>query len=235
LTPLDFTVGSLDTPRQNLLRYQTPKFSGFSLAGSWGGDDLLDLGLWYSNDASDWQIKGGFGGVKSEGDGDPDSGVGFGRDYGEIKGSVSIWHKPSGVFVDLAGVNRDIKASQGLGALPDFSNRHVRAGWLDEVSSLGAMSVFAEFSKSNDALAGRTFLEDGIGLVSSSELDVYSIGFMQRFDRSQLVLYAMYKRYEAVARGDIGVSDFDDIDVFFVGLRYIFGSDIPQLAWGEEF
>ncbi|OYW52954.1 MAG: hypothetical protein B7Y80_17890 [Hyphomicrobium sp. 32-62-53] len=106
----------LDSPTDNMVRYDSPIMMGFAASASWGGDDYWDVALRYARDTRDFKIAMGIGyyedrnetnntlGWPRGGDNEPN-----GRDtkIREIKGSASIRHEPTGLFASAAFVHRE--------------------------------------------------------------------------------------------------------------------------------
>jgi hypothetical protein len=106
----------LDSPTDNMVRYDSPIVMGFAASASWGGDDYWDVALRYARDAGDFKIAMGIGyyedlnetdntlGWPSGGDNEPN---GQETEIREIKGSASLLHEPSGLFASAAFVHRE--------------------------------------------------------------------------------------------------------------------------------
>ncbi|MBU2583574.1 MAG: porin [Alphaproteobacteria bacterium] len=117
----------LDTPRGNLVRYDTPVIAGFTASVSWGEDDFWDVAVRHARKMGDFRFAFGAGyyenreeeaftfGWPRGGDNDPISSRGNTviRDF---KGSASIIHDPTGLFASAAFVHREYAGSD-LGVL----------------------------------------------------------------------------------------------------------------------
>jgi hypothetical protein len=227
LSPVNFTVGSIDTERRNLVRYDSPAFVGVFASVAWASKGFWDVGVRYDGQISAFSINGGIGYVNLPGD--SEVGPGFGRDVNELKGSLSVLHQPTGLFLDLAGVHRKLKANDGLTALPDFDTRFVRAGIVADLLQLGPTVLFGEYSNSTDALSGRDFTDDGLGMVSSSRMKVHGVAAVQRIDAADMAWYLAYRQFDASATGSVGSTNFGSIRLVFGGMRIFFGARLPQL------
>lgn len=115
--------------RQNLVRYNSPEFAGFTASAAWGEDDYWDAALRYAGEFNGVKIAAGIaygentergsssgslspstsdtarGGIAcpAQANRADRGGLGFdAADCNEIGGSISVQHVPSGVFVSFA-------------------------------------------------------------------------------------------------------------------------------------
>jgi predicted porin len=156
--------------RNNVVRYISPAFAGFTVSTAWGEDDKWDTALKYAGEFNGVRIAAGIGYQKltdnNNGDGNGGcanpagfrTGVSAGAtisnvDCEAIGMSASVMHVPTGIFVTGSyGESRD----NNLGTLAlvgqpvDDKNRHwsVQAGIEQKWFSLGKTTLFGEYIKS---------------------------------------------------------------------------------------
>ena len=104
--------------RENIVRYETPEFKGFSGVAAWGEDDFWDVGLKYAGEIGDFKLIGrvAYSETKEDAaaavgntidtaclsasynanDSEPDA------DCESIGGSISIMHAPTGLYGNFA-------------------------------------------------------------------------------------------------------------------------------------
>lgn len=106
----------LDSPTDNMVRYDSPIMMGFAASASWGGDDYWDVALRYARNTRDFKIAMGIGYYEDRNETDNTLGWPRGGDaepngretkIQEIKGSASILHEPTGLFASAAFVHRE--------------------------------------------------------------------------------------------------------------------------------
>lgn len=227
----------LDTPIANLVRYDTPVIMGFSASVSWGGDDFWDTALRYAYDSDDIRLAFGVGyfedlnetdstlGWPRGGDAEPNE-----RETGirEIKGSASILHKPSGIFVSGAYVHREFSGND-LGALtfacfssgdaadiralgiacsnrPDTDYYWINAGMRRRWLPIGSTSIYGEYARSEDSIGGlnvsvRSAVGGDIDYVTSSSMDMYGVGLVQSINSANMDIYVSWRHLSADVSG----------------------------------
>jgi len=197
---------SFDTARRNHVLYETPSLAGFTVAAAVAENSFWDVALKYA---------GEFGGFRFA------MGIGYSLDkeapafgllgltassVGEVKGSASLMHVASGLFLNAAGGQRDIKWSvTGFGhtvtaADPQFW--HVAGGWSKNVFGIGATTLFAEYQKADDMIG---YSVTGPILVGSitSEATMWGVGAIQHIDSAAMEIYLTYKSFTGSVDGSL--------------------------------
>ncbi len=224
---LGFTQGSLDTDRANIVRYDTPVFAGAKLVVAAGEDDFWDVALWWAGKFGDFKAKAQLGYLQDTdvggnivaaqnlaGSPNPNA-----YDFDEFKGSASIMHAPTGLFVGGAWVHREFDASPNTNPFQqnDFTYWYVRGGILAKVFSIGKTSIYGEYSNADDAFG----VTNGGIAISSSEMDTYGGGIVQHIDAAAMNIYLSYKHYDPEvqinAGGGLADVALDDIDIVTFG------------------
>ncbi len=233
----------LDSDRANLVRYDSPSIAGFTFSASWGEDDMWDVALRYAGEFAGIKVAGGIG-YHEERDNQGDDGTAnisliapgttsaAGVDFDEVRGSISVLHEPSGLFVDFAGIWREFDVSYDKS---DFKYWDVRAGIHQKFFALGKTTIFGEYAKAEGALegsltsaSGLLSLGDNVARVNSDEITVYGIGLQQNIDAAAMQLYMGWRHFEA----DISTNNLantanvarptDGIDTVYTGARIEF-------------
>jgi hypothetical protein len=153
--------------RKSRVRYDTPTFYGFSLAGSLVSDQRYDVSLWWGGQGYGFK---GAGGVAVAFPNQDDI------DY-QYDGSFSLLHEATGLnFTLSAGLQE--RDNQG-----DATNFYAKAGWLTRFFSLGETAFGIDYTRSVNLPTGR---DDG-----------YSLGaaVVQQFEDYGSELYLQYRFY----------------------------------------
>jgi len=204
-------VGSatIDTLRRTAVHYETPEYKGFSF-GVAGWERFWDVALNYHVELPDWRFRAGVGYLRDT-DGTRDY-LGYRKDRREWKGSASLMHNPTGLFVTTAFVNRQFRGFDSsnqavfgenmvdiLGNVipgthrPDLNYGYLKTGLRKQFTPLGDTKFYAETAVAKDGL---TFLrEGGPKVVTSSELNMVGAGVMQDIDAYNTQIYLGYRHY----------------------------------------
>lgn len=227
----------LDTPRANMVRYDTPVLHGFSASASWGEDDYWDVALRYARDAGDFKVVMGIGyftdGTESNdtlgwprgGDIEPNARDSETR---EFKGSASVMHVPTGLFLTGAYLHREFSGNdlgvqtfacfgsndaaavrtQGFacGNRPDFDYYWLSGGIRRNFSSIGHTSIYGEYARSQDAVTGlnvslASAAGGDIDYVTESTAEIWGLGLVQQIRAAQMDVYFSYRHLQADVQG----------------------------------
>ncbi len=182
--------------RYDRVRYDTPKFGGFSVAASWGtkdaGRDVRELALWY---AGDMGALGRLAGALGWSNQQADVSVPTNVEDETIGGSVS-WLHGSGLNVTLSHSQRDFRASGDKGKFT-----YAKVGY-----KFGRHALALDWGKGEDQ-------GGGVGV----EGDLIGAAYVWT-PVAWAELYAAIKRHGMDAAG----VDAEDINIFMVGSRIRF-------------
>ncbi|GJM03879.1 MAG: hypothetical protein DHS20C08_23800 [Rhodomicrobium sp.] len=234
-TPLiDFLPG-LDTSRGNFIRYDTPRWKGLTFSAAWGEDDFWDASLKYRLNWNDWKYVMEVGYLQdldepTSSDLDP-------RDRREWKGSASIFHQPSGLFLTGAFTHREYhgeRSSDQTRAIvtppgtnrPDFDYRYLSSGIRKKWTSLGDTSLYVEWARGEDGITGRREAGNS-GEVTDSEIVMFGTGLVQRIDEASMELFLGVRHFEFQiegydSQGRFDAEDLEDINIFYTGAKIKF-------------
>jgi len=167
--------------RQSRLRYDTPRFFGFGLAGSIVSGQRSDLALF-------WGTEGyGFKAAAAAAVANPIlDNIGL-----QYDGSFSALHTKSGLNLTVSG------GLQGRDAGKDASNFYTKLGWLADFTKIGTTAFGVDYTLSQN--------------LPSSEDKGYSIGaaVVQSFDRFATEMYLQYRLYSLDRKSGPPVGDMN--------------------------
>ncbi len=235
LTALIDFLPTLDSNRGNVIRYDTPRWKGLTLSAAWGEDDIWDVAVKYRLNWNDWKLRAGIGFLQ---DLDEPSGTTTGsRDRRELKGSASILHQPSGIFLTSAFVHREFHGdrssdlTEGIATptgtnRPDFDYRYFSGGVRQKLTSLGDTSVYGEYAIGRDGVTGRREAGNS-GEVTNSEIMMLGAGIVQYIDAASMELYLGVRHFEFQvegldSNGRFDAEDLEDINVVYAGAKIKF-------------
>lgn len=194
----DITIGAafkdFDGSRRFRLRYDTPTWSGFTLAAAYGQNTLAD------GDETDYQdVALRWSGTV--GDFDLDAAAGYawavpetGDTTQTYMGSGTVTHTPTGLNLTIASGGQDGGARYS----------YLRAGWQGDLISVGKTSFSA------DLYTGTNFVSEG------ATSDSWGIYAQQNFDDLKFEAYVGWRTY---AYDDNLAGDFLAASSILIGLR----------------
>jgi len=149
------------------LRYDTPEWYGFKLAGSLDSNQRSDLGLYWGGEGLGFQGAAGFGLADPRLDA---SGL-------QYDGSFALLHKATGLNLTLSGGLLEKRGSR------DAYSFYGKLGWRAELSSLGTTAFGVDYSRSDSSAApGDRGISAGAAVV-------------QEFRKAAAELYLQYRVY----------------------------------------
>ncbi len=209
---------------QNVVRYDSPTFGGFSVSASWGEDDMWDVAARYAGEHHGFKIAVAAA-YNETSDQDynnlqtlttapvPDA------DYFQI--GVYVQHVQSGLFglYNFGTLDVDL-ASIGLAVPTDRIDTHyVKAGIRTRLNALGATVFYGEYLNGQDGLnAGGIPIAAISALDIDSELEVWGLGVVQEVDAAAMSVWLKYRNHSlSVDGGILGSGEADDFDYVGVG------------------
>jgi hypothetical protein len=243
------SVNGASLSRANAVSYTSPTFGGFSVAAAWGEDDIWDIGLRYAGEFSGFRVAAGIGYISnSSGLNEVTKDHAVGSEPSQVKGSASVLHVASGLYLTGAYLQQDNDASSTtLGgqtfARPDTTLWYVQGGISKNWTGLGNTVLYGEYARIDDPTSGLLANSGGFGgiddfvLVASSSATMWGLGVVQHIDAAAMEVYLAYRRYTydqtgcdtfvanpCVAGGGPipGVFDINDMDVIMSGARIRF-------------
>lgn len=218
---------SFDTARRNSIMWTSPDLVGFQIKAAMGEDDFWDVALRYSGEMAGFRFAAGIGySVDSDaagmtmpfGLGSVPAGIDV--KVTELKGSGSVLHIASGIFVTGAYGMRETSSSvlSGVGVgISDADFWHVSAGISKNWFGVGRTVAYGEYHEAHGML-GLT-----IGpFQTDSAARMIGAGLVQHFDNAGMELFLAYKRFEADLETSVGGISFDRWDAIIAGARLTF-------------
>lgn len=207
----DFVGGAtIDTLRRNVAHYETPVIKGFQFDVA-AREKFWDASLSYRIDLPNWRFRAGVGYLRDTDAGDR-AALGFTKDRREWKGSASVIHNPTGLFLTTAFVDRqfggydssnqavygenmvDVLGNVIPGTVrPDLRYGYLKTGLRRQFNALGDTKFYAETAIAKNGLTG--LREGGPKVVTSSELNMVGAGVMQDIDAYNTQVYLGYRHY----------------------------------------
>jgi hypothetical protein len=215
-------VNGASLSRANAVSYTSPTFGGFTLSAAWGEDDIWDVALRYAGEFGGFRVAAGIGYIhNSNGLNEvtkdqaacvvPPVGITAAMcEPNQWKGSASILHVKSGIFLTGAHVRQDNnQLSQTLsGALvdrPDTTLWYVQGGIGQNWTGLGKTVFYGEYGRVNDGATGLLAAQfgaiDDFVFVRESEATMWGIGVVQHIDAAAMEVFLAYKRFSAETTG----------------------------------
>lgn len=197
---------------QNVVRYDSPVFGGFSMSASVGEDYMRDAALRFNRDMAGFKISAAIAYTKHSDETDSLF-VAPGKDIEFFQAGAYIQHLASGLFVHGAYGEEDTGDSllvNGLNAV-DGEHYYGKAGLRRKFSSLGHSVLFGDYARYFDQLAPAALAAGA----TSSEFTRWGGGIVQEIDSAAMALWVKYRRHEADIEGAPALTDIKDAD--FVG------------------
>jgi predicted porin len=199
-----------DNGRRNVVRYDTPEFGGFSVATSWGEDDIWDAALIYAGTVGDFTVNGRAGyGKSTDGDSTPCHPA-LTPDNGDCEWwgvSGLIQHNPTGLFVFAGyGEQRDDTRGENLivpGAVDKTDTTwYVQGGIEKKWFDLGKTNVFGMFRHDDP---GANVSTSGNFTTQGANVDYWAVGAAQNLEAAEATLYVVYQHTDGnVLLGNAG-------------------------------
>jgi hypothetical protein len=203
---------TFDTARRNHVLYETPALAGFTVQAAVGEDNYWDVALRYAGEFSGFRLAFGIGYQEdTEFNGAVNPAVvcttDCNRKEKEIKGSASILHVASGLFVTAAGGKRDTD-DRLVGAVNtdfDASFWYVAAGVRKNFFGFGDTVLFGEYSEHKDFVKA-------VNAGLSSDVTHWGIGVNQYIDAAAMEVFLVYKNFSAdLSAGGQDIQDFNTV------------------------
>ncbi|MEZ5818189.1 MAG: hypothetical protein R3D44_14000 [Hyphomicrobiaceae bacterium] len=252
---------AFDTGRRNHVLYETPTLVGFTLQAAVAEDNYWDVALRYAGEFGGIRIAAGIGYQEDTEFNSPSQSLNqagalcqdtttagvtsFGKcdvKTADLKGSASILHVPTGLFLSGAAGQRQITGVAGAPYIgPDLNWWYLSGGISQNFFGIGKTVLFGEYLDSRGGLEQTQFLTgtsatDANGYnpntvtASSSTVNMWGVGITQHIDAAAMELFATYKNFSLDATGftgtnaslNKGASGVSDFQTVIVGTRINF-------------
>ncbi|MBI1650341.1 porin [Hyphomicrobium sulfonivorans] len=193
-------IGDCNGATQNVVRYDSPTFGGFSVSASWGEDDMWDVAARYAGEHAGFKVAvaAAYNENSTELWLGPTAGDTF--QYFQIGGYIE--HVPTGVFVYGAYGNAQYDLAAG-----ESETYYVKAGLRERWSALGHTVLYGEYE--NNKADGLAFVQQPIGgAATSSDFDLWGLGVVQEIDAAAMSVWVSYRHVEYNDNSAINYEDF---------------------------
>lgn len=207
--------------RKNVVRYDSPSFSGFKVSAAWGEDDLWDVAVDYEGKIGEFSVtaKGGYG------ESTDNSATGCGGPAGDFECSwfgagATIMHDPTGLYV-FGGYGWQKNDQIGALGLDDTSTAWmIQAGIEKKWYALGKTTLFGEY-RHDEAGANASTLNSVVSY--GADVDFWAAGAVQNIEAAAMDLYIMYRHTEGDYMSGVATStDLGEFDQVISGARIQF-------------
>lgn len=189
----------------NMVRYDSPVWNGFSVGGSWGEDDLWDVGAKYAGQIGDFKLNvaGAYSENKDESHIVPNSLFGglipiTEREVSYFQIGAYLEHAPTGLFVYGTYGHEEIDSPNanafGLDSDDAF---YLKGGMRKKWFSIGHTVPYVEYQHTEDMM-GFFALQAG---ATGSEFDRWGAGVVQEIDAAAMSVWVAYKHWDGEISG----------------------------------
>lgn len=192
---------------QNVVRYDSPTFGGFSVSASWGDDDMWDVAGRYAGEHHGFKlaIAAAYNEVSNQNYNNlqsrglvvavPDS------DYFQL--GVYVQHVATGLFglYNFGTLEIDNTSVGGVGTT-EGDTHYFKAGLRTKFNHLGATVFYGEYLNGQD-----------LGFNAGSELDVWGLGVVQEVDAAAMSVWVKYRNLSYDDVVETTVEDFNYVGI----------------------
>ena len=227
------TVNGSTLSRGNVINYTTPNVGGFQASAAWGENDVWDVALRYAGEHAGFRVAAGIGySDNASGTGEVTAEVKAGPQPTMVKGSASVLHVATGLYVSGAYIRQD----NDLAGRNDTTLWYVNAGISKNWTGLGNTVLYGEYANVQDGVmsttnsAGSGSANTG-GAAIGSDATVWGLGVVQHIDAAAMEVFLAYRHYDgstdAFTTGPVDnltlhPSASSDMDVVMGGARIRF-------------
>jgi hypothetical protein len=194
-------IGDCNGGTQNVVRYDSPTFGGFSVSASWGEDDMWDVAARYAGEHAGFKF----------------AAAAAYNEYSNIavdtfqyfQVGAYLEHVPTGLFLYGAYGNAQYDIATG-----DSDTYYVKAGLRERWTPLGHTVLYGEYEKNeaSDAFVQQIL----VGNTTSSDFNLWGIGVVQEIDAAAMSLWLSYRHLEYDTNNSAGV-EFEDFQYIKAG------------------
>ena len=193
---------------ENVVRYDSPTFGGFSFSASWGEDDMWDVAARYAGEFGGFKLAAAAAYTESTDENigavDPLDQDDASADYFQV--GAYAQHVPTGLFIYGAYGTFENEDS-GFAALDRESDTYyIKGGIRQRWTPLGHTVLYGEYMNVETDFADAT----------NRELDQFGLGIVQEVDAAAMSLWLSYKHYEFDSNL-LAEQDLEDFDLIKFG------------------
>jgi hypothetical protein len=163
---------------QDVIRYDSPTFAGFSVSASWGADDMWDIAARYSGEHQGFKLAAAVAYNEVQ---DNNYNNVFSVHANYFQAGVYVEHVATGLFALVNYGNHDADANdQFVGGLTS-DVWYVKGGLRTHFNSLGHTVFYGEFLTSDDSIA------------KGDSMDMWGLGAVQEVDAAAMSVWIKYR------------------------------------------
>lgn len=193
-------IGDCNGITQNVIRYDSPTFGGFSVSASWGEDDMWDVAARYAGEIGSFKIAAAAAYNEMS---DENFLIVQGDTFKYFQAGAYIEHVPTGVFVYGAYGHNDSDLLTG-----ESDTYYIKAGLRERWTPLGHTVLYGEYERNNSS--DNYSLQQVHG--SDTEFNLYGVGVVQEIDAAAMSLWLSYRHLDA--EDDFALATGHDIEDF---------------------
>jgi hypothetical protein len=204
-------IGDCNGGTQNVVRYDSPTFGGFSVSASWGEDDMWDVAARYAGEHAGFKFAAAAAYNELS---DESFGVPTGDTYEYFQVGAYLEHVPTGLFVYGAYGNAQYDLATG-----DSDTYYVKAGLRERWTPLGHTVLYGEYEKNESTGAAFVQAIEPGGFVvqpTSSDFNLWGVGVVQEIDAAAMSLWLSYRHLEYSDNNFLGVQ-YEDFQYIKAG------------------
>jgi predicted porin len=192
-------VGDCNGLTQNVVRYDSPTFGGFSVSASWGEDDMWDVAARYAGEFNGFKIAAAaaYNEVSACNDYNGLCAPGLFRggynnlgplDADYFQAGLYVEHVPTGIFGLVNYGKYDDNTAQNFGfvAAPEQDTWYFKAGLRERWHPLGHTVLYGEYETVDDAYG-----------VQGGDFRLWGLGVVQEIDAAAMSVWVSYRNIEA--------------------------------------
>ena len=194
---------------ENVIRYDSPTFGGFSFSTSWGEDDMWDVAARYAGEFGGFKLAAATAYTHStdRNIGAVDTNIQDDSEADYFQVGAYAQHVPTGLFLYGAYGNfeNEDTTGQANGDL-ESDTYYIKGGLRQRWTPLGHTVLYGEY------MNVESDFENGV----NRELDQFGLGVVQEVDAAAMSLWLSYKHFEFDSNEAIN-SDLEDFDLIKCG------------------
>jgi predicted porin len=203
---------------QDVVRYDSPSFGGFSVSASWGADDMWDVAARYAGEWGAFKVAAAAA-YNEVNDGGPQPlGTGTYNGVGQVdsnyfQAGAYVEHIPTGLF--LYGAYGHYHEDQVFTTVNGSADTYyVKGGIRQRWTPLGHTVVYGEYLRGNDGGGAIASGFNNLTPITDSELNVWGVGVVQEIDAAAM---SVWVKYRDLSFDDNTTLNYDDFRYVGVG------------------
>jgi hypothetical protein len=209
---------------QNVIRYDSPTFGGFSVSASWGEDDMWDVAGRYAGEHYGWKFAAAvaYNEVNSNGYCGGGNGLPCGG-YNNL-GEIDAQYFQAGVYLQdtrtgLFGLVNYGNMEYDSGAGYDADTWYVKAGLRRNWNHLGATIFYGEYLNADGQGQTQALVGDCTDcFFDIDQVEVWGLGVVQEVDAAAMSVWIKYRNLSADTTFPAEANGYDVEDFNYVGV-----------------